>query len=161
MVNSIADESLGQDLLVFDNLEAQADRHRPHDLATQERPAPAAPSQATSAPRDLATVAGVANLQQALLLRFLTPAGELADLGHPCYGSRLFELLGEPNNERTRNRAKLHVLQALAEEHRIQSVHHVKVTPNPARPSQIDIALSLTPIGESGPLNLVFPFFLQ
>jgi phage baseplate assembly protein W len=53
----------------------------------------------------LETLQRVDNLKQALLLRFLTPTGELALLGHPDYGSRLSELIGELNNETNRNRA--------------------------------------------------------
>ena len=49
-------------------------------------------------------------------------AGELAALGHPDYGSRHHELIGEPNVERTRNLIKLYVLQALRREPRIEKV---------------------------------------
>src|SRR5881394_1026881 len=44
---------------------------------------------------DLAMARGVENLQQALILRLLTPLGSLSDLGHAGYGSRLHELIGQ------------------------------------------------------------------
>jgi phage baseplate assembly protein W len=107
---------------------------------------------------DLTTVGDVANMQQALLLRFLTRQGDLTPLGHPDYGSRLYTLIGELNNATNRNRAKLFVLEALGAEPRVQSVASVTITAG-AR-DRIDIAVSLTVIDSDTPLNLVFPFFL-
>src|SRR4051812_13720116 len=49
---------------------------------------------------DLAT--GAENISQALTLRLLVRRGELTPLGWPDYGSRLHELIGEPNVVRTR-----------------------------------------------------------
>ena len=45
---------------------------------------------------DLETVDGRDNLAQALKMRLLVGAGELGALGHPRYGSRILELIGEP-----------------------------------------------------------------
>lgn len=110
---------------------------------------------------DLETLSYAENMIQALFLRFLTPAGELAVLGHPEYGSRLSDLIGELNNETNRNRAKLFVLEALAAEPRVQEVLSVAVTQNKRDPTQMDIALSLLIIERDTPLNLVFPFFVE
>ncbi len=143
----------GEDLQLLRNLEQQSDRHRGHDLATRERP--------ETGGTDLATLSGADNLRQALLLRFLTPRGELAALGHPDYGSRLFELVGELNTETTRNRAKLYVLQALAAEPRVKEVRSVRVTPGRDDPTRIDIAVELVAGEAETLLNLVFPFFLE
>jgi phage baseplate assembly protein W len=110
---------------------------------------------------DLGTFDGSDNLVQALLLRFLTPMGELSPLGHPDYGCRLAELVGELNSETNRNRAKLFVLQALALEPRVKQVLSVDVLQNKKDPVQIDIKLSLLVVDRSSPLNLVFPFFLE
>src|SRR5947209_14155752 len=52
---------------------------------------------------DLQVVSGTDNLAQAVLMRLLTPRGELAALGHPEYGSRLHELVGRQNTATTRN----------------------------------------------------------
>lgn len=149
-------KEFGSDLRLLHNLERQHDRDRGRDLATIKRP-----DRTPDVNVDLETLSGAENLQQALLLRFLTPVGELAVLGHPNYGSRLFDLIGELNTERTRNRAKLYVLQALAAEPRVQEVLALRVTQNHARREQMDIALSLQTIESSTPLNLVFPFFLD
>ena len=82
-------------------------------------------------------------------------------LGHPEYGSRHHELIGQPNNQRTQNLIKVYVLQALAQEPRIESVlsANVYATSSPPRDTvQIDLTLQL--IGQPNPLNLVVPFSL-
>lgn len=145
-------ERWGTDLRLLRNLERQNDRDRGSDLSTVRRP--------ETGQVDLETLSGADNLKQALLLRFLTPVGELALLGHPSYGSRLFELIGERNTETNRNRAKMFVLQALAAEPRVKEVRSVRVTQNRADPTRIDIDVSLVPIDSDTPFNLVFPFFL-
>lgn len=143
----------GDDLQLLRNLEFQTDYQRGRDLAVTER--------TETGQTDLATLSSADNLKQALLLRFLTPAGELAVLGHPDYGTRLFELIGELNTDTTRNRAKLYVLQALAAEPRVKDVRSVQVTQNASDRARIDIAVSLV-AGEADTLiNLVFPFFLE
>jgi phage baseplate assembly protein W len=148
-----AEERWGTDLRLLQNLDRQNDRDRGRDLSITTR--------AETGQIDLETLSGRDNLQQALLLRFLTPVGELALLGHPKYGSRLFELIGELNTETNRNRAKLFVLQALAEEPRVRDVRSVRVTSNRANPNQMDIDIWLLPIDSNTPLNLVFPFLLE
>lgn len=150
---SESEQRWGADLRLLGNLERQNDRERGSDLYVHRAPATGA--------MDLETVADRDNLRQALLLRFLTQRGELAILGHPTYGSRLYELLGELNIERNRNRAKLYVLEALAMEPRVGQVLSVKVTQNPAQRERMDIDVRLTPINSDVPLNLVFPFFLE
>lgn len=138
---------LGSDLRLLGDLQYQNDRAGGSDLlVTQSQPA------------DLQTLQDAQNLQQALLLRFLTRQGDLIQLGHPSYGSRLYTLIGELNNTTNRNRAKLFVLEALAAEPRVQTVISVDVTSG-AR-DRINISVSLTIIGSDTPLNLVFPFFL-
>jgi len=148
----------GTDLRLLGDLEHQNSRRPGSDLCTVERPERGFPGE--KPPVDLRTVAGVENLQQALLLRFLTPVGDLAALGHPRYGCRLHELVGELNNDTTRNRAKMFVLQALAEEPRVKEVLSVSVTPSPRDPAAVDVRVALVPIGEPAALNLVFPFSL-
>jgi len=143
----------GTDLRLLRDLSRQNDRAHGSDLSTVRRSA--------TGQMDLETLSGADNLCQALLLRFLTPVGELAILGHPDYGSRLFELIGERNTETNRNRAKLFVLQALAAEPRVKEVRSVRVTQNRARREQVDIEVSLVAIDSDTPLNLVFPFFLE
>lgn len=143
----------GTDLRLLRDLVRQNDRNPGHDLSITTR--------AETGQVDLETLSGADNLIQALLLRFLTSVGELAPLGHPHYGSRLSELIGELNTETTRNRAKLYVLQALAAEPRVKQVRNVKVTQNQKNPTRVDIEISLVPIDSDTALNLVFPFFLE
>lgn len=140
----------GADLRLLGDLENQAQRDRGADLRTIIRPA--------SSATDLEAVGGVANLQQALLLRFLTPRGEMADLGHPEYGSRLHELIGEPNTQTNRDRAKLFALQALLAEPRVDEVRQLKVTTRRDRPTLVHIEATLAVLDEDSVLNLVFPF---
>ncbi len=148
-----APERFGADLHLLRDLEQQNDRDRGADLLTTRRP--------ETGQVDLQTLSGVENLQQALLLRFLTMQGELAVLGHSDYGSRLHELIGERNTETNRNRAKLFVLQALAAEPRVKQVRSVTAKQNRADRARIDIDVSLISIDGDTPLNLVFPFFLE
>jgi phage baseplate assembly protein W len=143
---------LGTDLRLLGDLEHQHSRNPGNDLRTMVRPAPER--------TDLLVVDGVQNLQQALMLRFLTPRGDLAVLGHPTYGSRLHLLVGEPNTETNRNRAKLYVLEALQEEPRVASVRSLRVTTGRADRGLVDIEASLVVSGIGEVLNLVFPFFL-
>jgi phage baseplate assembly protein W len=145
-------ERFGTDLRLLSDIERGYSRRGGEDLKVAEG----------AGGVDLLRVAGTSNLQQALILRFLTPVGELAPLGHPSYGSRLFELVGELNNETNRNLAKLFTLQALAAEPRVEEVLEVDVTTDRRRdPTRIDIRVSLLALGSDTPLNLVFPFFLE
>jgi phage gp46-like protein len=143
------DDHLGTDLRLLDDLRHQAGRGRGSDLETVT---------AGTGQVDLALLAGADNIAQALLLRMLTPYGELAGLGHPDYGSRLYELIGELNTVTNRNRAKVYALQALAGELRVAQVISLDVT----APDRNTILLSavLKIIDADTPLNLVFPFFL-
>jgi phage baseplate assembly protein W len=149
----------GTDLRLLDDLERQNSRAPGNDLRTVGRGDRFLPD--GTEPRDLAALAGVENLAQALLLRLLTWRGELAPLGHPDYGSRLHELVGQLNTDSTRNRAKLYVLQALADEPRIRRVVSATVTPSRAVREEIDIDLRLEAVGDDAPeLRLVLPFSL-
>lgn len=78
---------------------------------------------------DLDTTTGRANLAQAIINRLLTRRGELAQLGHPEYGSRLHELVGELNNLRLRALAELYIRDCLAQESRIEKVRYVTFEP--------------------------------
>lgn len=121
-----------------------------------------APARVRGGERDLTLHDGVDNLTQSLANRLKTRQGELAALGHPDYGSRHHELLGEPNVERTRNLIKIHVLRALRDEARIERVLAVNVRAEHEPPREtVRIELSLRIKGEPDPLNLVVPFSLE
>ena len=146
-------DRFGIDLRLLRDLEKQNSRSPGDDLRVRQRP--------ETKGNDLEILSRVDNLSQALLLRFLTEVGELTLLGHPDYGSRLFELVGELNNETNRNRAKLFVLEALQAEPRVKEVRSVLVTQNRADRTRMDISISLRPVDSDTLLNLVFPFFLE
>lgn len=111
--------------------------------------------------RDVQLADGLANLEQALANRLKTRKGELGALGHPDYGSRHHELIGEPNVDRTRHLIKLYVLQALRDEPRIEQVLSARVMPDHQPPREtVRIELALRVRGEPHPLNLVLPFSL-
>ena len=115
-----------------------------------------------SGERDLRNVEGVDNLVQAIANRLKTRKGELTPLGHPDYGSRHHELIGQPNVERTRNLIKLYVLQALRDEPRIERVLSADVRAEHTPPREVvRIELAVQVIGEDTPLNLVVPFSLE
>jgi len=111
---------------------------------------------------DLGVADGLDNFTQAIANRLKTRRGELAPLGHPTYGSRHHELIGEPNVPRTWNLIKLYVLQALRDEPRIEKVLAATVGPEhqPPRDSvRIDLTVQLT--GRPERVNLVVPFSLE
>lgn len=108
---------------------------------------------------DADVVDGIAAATQLLANRLKTQKGELAALGHPEYGSRHHELIGEPNNDRNRNLVKLYLLQALRHEPRIAEIVDctVRAAHEPAR-DQVRIDLTIRLVDEHQPLNLVVPF---
>jgi phage baseplate assembly protein W len=111
--------------------------------------------------RDLDVAAGLETLTQALANRLKTRKGELAPLGHPDYGSRHHDLIGQPNVARTRDLIKLYVLQAIRNEPRIEKVVSATVTAEHVPPRDtVRIELTLQVIGVPAPLNLVVPFSL-
>jgi phage baseplate assembly protein W len=112
--------------------------------------------------RDVAVADGIAAITQAIANRLKTRQGELAALGHPGYGSRHHELVGEPNVERTRDLIKLYVLRALRDEPRIEKVLRADVAAEHTPPREsVRITLSVRLVREATPLNLVIPFSLE
>jgi phage baseplate assembly protein W len=108
---------------------------------------------------DLGKVSGRDNLEQAIVLRLLTPRGELAALGHPEYGSRIHELIGQPNTENTRNRLRLFILEALQAERRVAEIVEVIVVDGRHRGSA-EVQLRVRPIGATEILD-IGPFTLE
>jgi phage baseplate assembly protein W len=129
-----------------------------YEVATRRGRVPGGP--AGPALADFAVISGRDNLGQAVVLRLLTPRGELAALGHPDYGSRLHELIGRPNTETTRNLVRLFILESLAREPRIapQGVT-VAVEPVPGTRDRVAVRLAVTPVG-GGPAIDLGPFTL-
>ncbi|WP_157270359.1 GPW/gp25 family protein [Azohydromonas aeria] len=110
---------------------------------------------------DLALAVGNANAVQALTMRLRVRQGELAALGWPDYGSRLHELIGEPDVARTRLKAQVFARDAVQADPRVLKVEQVEVTSIPGERSVLRLALLVTLIDAPQPLNLVFPFALD
>jgi phage baseplate assembly protein W len=122
------------------------------DLAATRRPGPGRDVV------DLDVAERVTQAEQLLVNRLMTREGELAPLGHPDFGSRHHELVGEPNTGRTRNLVKLYVLQALRREPRVARVERCDVRAG-ARPRDVvRIELTVRLIETDDLLNLVVPF---
>ncbi|HEX5187706.1 MAG TPA: hypothetical protein VFV86_12530 [Nitrososphaeraceae archaeon] len=75
---------------------------------------------------DLVIVSEETNLAQAIVNRLKTIEGELFEIGHLTYGSRLLDFIGELNNNITRNRIRNHIKSILLKEPRIKEI--VKLT---------------------------------
>jgi phage baseplate assembly protein W len=109
---------------------------------------------------DVGVASGTENLAQAIIMRLLTPRGELSELAHPEYGSRLHELIGRPNTETTRNLVKLFILESLQAEPRIEEVLEATVEPAPGRRDTVGVLLRVKPVGEI-PVLTIGPFTLE
>jgi phage baseplate assembly protein W len=110
---------------------------------------------------DLSAVSDELNLGQAIVHRLRTTLGELFDIGHSGYGSSLYDLIGEPNNQATRDRARAIVRQTLQQEPRIKQIVSISVEPRLERSDVVDIEVMVIAIETSVPLNIVFPFYLE
>lgn len=111
-------------------------------------------------PWDFVVRDGFENLAQAVILRLLTPRGELAALGHPEYGSRVHELIGRENTTTQRNLLKLFVLEAMQNEPRIEKVVELKVEPSPGTRSTVDVLLRVKPVGATQ-IVTIGPFAIE
>jgi len=105
---------------------------------------------------DLALAEGNDNIVQALRLRLLVRQGELAPLGVPTYGSRLHELLGEPNNQRTRVIAMGHARTAVEQDPRVAQVLQVLADTPPGDRDTLRIRMDIELIVANQRINLVF-----
>lgn len=109
---------------------------------------------------DFTTVSGEDNLAQAVVMRLLTPMGELEHFGHRFYGSRLHEMVGRGNTETTRNLIRLRILESLHYEARIAEIIEVTVVPVAHQRSTVDATIIVRASDASetlsiGPLTLV------
>lgn len=92
---------------------------------------------------DLETVSGVDNLRQALTLRLLVHRGELAGLGHPGYGSRIHDLIGEPLDRPNLDLLRRYVRKALLEDPRVAEVTRIEVVPRRDAPGTVAVEASV------------------
>ncbi|MCX9075615.1 MAG: GPW/gp25 family protein [Candidatus Methanoperedens sp.] len=110
---------------------------------------------------DLEMVSGRQNLGQAIMHRLLTRKGELGALGHPDYGSRLHELIGEPNNERTWDLVRLYIKECILQESRVQDIVEISVIVPRDNQNSVLVDITVLPIKSNVPMNVVFPFYLE
>lgn len=113
----------------------------------------------TSASGDLATFEGRANLAQAIINRLLTRKGELTGLGHPNYGSRLHQLIGEVNNIRIRGLAEIYIRESLALEPLIKEITQIAFAP-PSRVIDrdvLEVTIGVQPVGEKDEITITIP----
>lgn len=111
-------------------------------------------------PWDFVPIDGFENLAQAVILRLLTPRGELAALGHPEYGSRVHELIGQEHTTSKRNLLRLFILEALKNEPRVEKVVELKVGPSPGLRSTVDVLLRVQPVGTTT-IVTIGPFAIE
>jgi len=108
---------------------------------------------------DLDLARGDENIDQALTLRLRVHRGELAPLGWPAYGSRLHELIGEPNINRTRVKLMAYAREAIEEDARVAEVSEVSA--DPEEDSTVRLKMEIRLVHESDPLRIVFDFDLE
>jgi len=108
---------------------------------------------------DLDIGTGRPNLVQAVINRLLTRRGALTQLGHPEYGSRLHELVGELNNLRLRALAEVYIRDCLAQERRIEKVRYVTFEP-PERGidrNVLKVTIGISAVGEAQDVTIIVP----
>ncbi len=110
---------------------------------------------------DLAVIESYDNLAQAILNRLRTRLGELRDIGHPGYGSKLYSFIGKPNSPAVRDAIRITIRESLMREYRIEEIVAIKVIPAKENPNRVDIHVIVKPIGSKNMLSLVFPFYLE
>ena len=104
---------------------------------------------------DLHTVSGLDNLVQALTLRLLVDKGDLSCLGHPRYGSKIRDLLGQTMDRANRELIRRYVRQALLEDKRVQEVVNVTVSNRVGAPDWVDVTALVTAVsGQSANLEV-------
>ena len=108
---------------------------------------------------DLGLAHGNENIVQALTLRLRVRRGDLAPLGWPAYGSRLHELIGEPNINRVHVRLMAYARSAIEEDPRVAEV--MEVSASPSGRDMVRLTMDIRLIDQPNPLNMVFDFDLE
>lgn len=96
-------------------------------------------------------------------MRLKTVRGELAPLGHPTYGSEHHRLIGEPNTENNRHLIKLHIIECLRQEPRIENILQIEVKPVEGKEDRDRVKINILVKARElqDPLNLVIPFSFE
>lgn len=113
---------------------------------------------------DIARASGNDNIIQALTMRLRVRKGELTLLGWPDFGSRLHELIGEPDLPRTRLKAQVFARDAVEADPRVLKVEAVDVVRLPGEHQILRLMLTVRVISTTSmtrPLNLVYALALD
>lgn len=110
---------------------------------------------------DLALTNGLDAITQALTLRLEVRQGELAPLGWPTYGSRLHELIGEPNVPRVHVRALAFARTALEQDPRVAEIEEIRAEVLPGERTVVQLHVGLRLIEHDSALNLVHVLDLE
>jgi len=110
---------------------------------------------------DLMLIEGEENLGQAIINRLRTRVGELRDLGHPRYGSTLYEMIGQPNNDRTRSLVRMIVRETIMRDRRVKEIVSLTITTSKRDLNRLNIRVVIKPIVGEGVITIVFPFYLE
>jgi phage baseplate assembly protein W len=94
---------------------------------------------------DLDTVDGLDDLVQALRLRLSVARGELTRLGHPRYGNRVHELVGEPLSRPNLELLRRHVRRTLLDDPRVAGLERLDVRPIDGEPGAVDVYALVIP----------------
>lgn len=105
---------------------------------------------------ELTVIDGLDNLGQALALRLLTEVGELRAIGHPTYGSRVRERIGEPLDRANLELLRRLVRKALSSDPRVKEVRSVRLSPRADTPGVVEVQASVMAVsGEPVQVQLV------
>jgi phage baseplate assembly protein W len=115
----------------------------------------------TSHSGDLELISGRDNIIQAIRNRLATSHGELASLGHPDYGSKLDDVIGEPNTSDTHRIIETLVKDCILKEPRIEKVIKINAKPHITDHSCVDIMVYIKLRDTPEKLRLVIPFYLE
>lgn len=103
---------------------------------------------------ELVTISGMSNLEMQLRHRVVTQRGELAELGHPEYGSLVPTLIGKMGSPVWYERILLECQMAVQQDPRVQSLGNVSMTVDN---TQVMFSADVLPIGQTGAISVSFP----
>lgn len=92
---------------------------------------------------DNGRVEGLDNLRQALIFRLLVQRGELAQLGHPRFGSRLHESIGVRMTRANLDLLRRHTRRAILSDSRVEKIEVLMVEPLAAHPGAVQITATV------------------
>jgi phage baseplate assembly protein W len=101
------------------------------------------------------------NIIQALQLRLRVRQGELAPLGWSNYGSRIHELIGEPNIPRTHTRLMAYARTAIARDPRVAEIRDISTQILPGERNVVRLQMEILLINQPNPLLMISDLNLE